>query len=372
MTLGQDFIAVEQLEGLYRCPVSEPDGQPAAAKPLVINCAHATQQGAFFESHTRNTLRWLHFSASDTLKVPVFGSHSNLRRFAACHNAARAARRLEASVVITHDPRISFVVQHFLNFYGYRGTHLAFTFNYPKLPVGLKGAFHKWGFKGVDKFVVFSTIERKMYHEYFNIPLDRLDFIHWGVAPPALDPRDHPCVDGDYLCALGGNARDYRTFIESVRCLPEISVVMVVRPENLVGIDLPPNVTVMTNIPFARAMNILAFSKFMALPLSGEDVPCGHVTLVNAMHLGKAFAITRSAGVADYIRDGDNALMFPAGDVDEMTKVLRRMWYDPELCARLGEAGRAFAAEHCTEAHTFASLKSILGQLGVEVKDRTA
>ena len=86
----------------------------------------------------------------------------------------------------THDPRISFLVQHFLNFYDYRGPHLAFTFNYPKLPTGLKAVLHHWGFKAIDRFVVFSTIERRMYHEYFNIPLDRLEFMHWGVAPPGL------------------------------------------------------------------------------------------------------------------------------------------------------------------------------------------
>jgi len=216
---------------------------------------------------------------------------------------------------------------------------------------------------------VFSTVERRMYHEYFDIPLDRLEFIHWGVAPPKPDPADRPLVSGDYICALGGNSRDYRTFIEAVKRLPEANVVMVVRPENLVGLELPANVKVMTNIPFAQAMKVLAFSRFMVLPLDAADVPCGHVTLVNAMHLGKAFAITRSAGVADYVREGENALMFSVGSVDEMTDVLRRMWYDRELCARLGSAGRAFAAEHCTESHTFTSLMRIFTQLGVRLSD---
>ncbi len=337
--------------------------------PLIINCAVETKKGDFFETHTENTLRWMHFSASDDPSIPLFGRHSQLRRLSACHRAARAAKDFDASIVVTHGPRISFLVQHFLNLYGYRGPHLAFTFNYPKLPTGLKAAVHHWGFTEIDRFVVFSTMERKMYHDYFNIPLDRVEFMHWGVGVPKLDPVDSPLVNGEYLCALGGNSRDYRTFIESVRRLPEVNVVMVVRPENLVGLDLPPNVKVMTNIPFAQAMNILAFSKFMALPLDAADVPCGHVTLVNAMHLGKAFAITRSAGIEDYIREGENALMFSARNVNEMTEVLRRMWYDPELCARLGSAGRAFAAEHCTEAHTFTAVTRIFRQLGVGLRD---
>ncbi len=337
--------------------------------PLIINCAVETQKGAFFEPHTENKLRWMHFSASDAPKIPIFGRHSQLLRISACHRAARAAKDFDAAIVVTHGPRISFLVQYFLTLYGYRGPHLAFTFNYPKLPTGLKAIVHHRGFKAIDRFVVFSTMERRMYHEYFNIPLDRVEFMHWGVEPPRLDPADYPLVSGDYLCALGGNSRDYRTFIESVKRLPEVNVVMVVRPENLVGLDLPPNVRVMTNIPFAHAMNVLAFSRFMVLPLDRADVPCGHVTLVNAMHLGKAFAITRSAGIADYIREGENALMFSAKSVNEMTDVLRRMWYDPELCARLGSAGRAFAAEHCTESHTFTAVLRIFRRLGVRLSD---
>jgi glycosyltransferase involved in cell wall biosynthesis len=346
--------------------------QAAGLKPLVVNCAHVTQKGAFFESQTGNMLQWLHFSASDPNRIPLFRRNGSLTRFSTCHSAARTAKVLGADVVVTHDPRISFVVQHFLKLYRYRGPHLAFSFNYPWLPAGMKGAFHRSGFKGIDRFVVFSTMERTLYHEYFNIPLELLEFMHWGVAPPRIDSADRAFVDGDYICALGGNSRDYRTFVESAKRLPEIKFVIVVRPENLLGIDIPPNVNVMTNIPFGQAMNVLLFSKFMALPLDGADVPCGHITLVGAMHLGKAIAVTRSAGITDYAREGENSLMFSANSVDEMTEVLRRMWYDPELCRRLGDAGRAFATEHCTETRTLASFTRILEQLGVRLTNQSS
>ncbi len=356
---------MNQLEEISISSVADASDQVVQEKPLVINCSHTTQKGDFFEPHTEDTLRWRHFSAKDSLHTPLFRNNGNLRRFSACLRAARAAQDLGASIVVTHDPRISFAVQHFLKLYSYRGPHLAFSFNYPWLPSGLKSRLHRLGFKGIDRFVVYSTIERELYHEHFNIPLELLEFTHWGVAPPHIDSPGKPIVEGDYLCAIGGNSRDYRTFIESVKRLPEIRVVMVVRPENVVGIDIPPNVKVMTDIPFGQAMNVLAFSRFMALPLDGARVPCGHVTLVNAMHLGKAFAITRSVGVVDYVREGDNALMFSAKSVDEMTSVLRRMWYESELCAQLGEAGRAFAAEHCTESHALLGFKRILRELGV-------
>jgi glycosyltransferase involved in cell wall biosynthesis len=356
-------------EELISSSIAKVGEKPVTSMPLIVNCAHITSREGFVESHTENMFRWLHFSATDPANIPFLGRNGNLRRFTSCLRAARAAQRLDANLVLTHDPRISFVVQHFLNACGYRGPHLASFFNYPWLPKGLKGSFHAWGLRGIDKFVVYSTMERRLYHEYFKIPLERFEFMHFGVALPKVDSPEKPIVDGDYLCALGGQSRDYRTFVESVRLLPEINAVIVARPENLIGIDIPHNIKVMTNIPYGQAMNVLAFSRFMALPLEGADVPCGHITMVNAMHLGKALGITRSTGVADYVREDENALTFSAGSVDEMTSVLRRMWCDPELCARLGAAGRAFAAAHCTEARSFAGFKRILRQLGIPLRE---
>ena len=50
-------------------------------------------------------------------------------------------------------------------------------------------------------------------------------------------------------------------------------------------------------------MSVLLHSRFMVLPLLTSDVPCGHVTLVAAMHLvlelhGLVLELAGAAGVA--------------------------------------------------------------------------
>jgi glycosyltransferase involved in cell wall biosynthesis len=346
------------------------DGEvkPALPKPLIVNCGFLAQKGSFFEAQTKDTLRWRHFSPEYTASNPIF-FNERLRRLAVWRTASHLARAQQADIVITHGPEIASEVRHFLKLCGYRGPHLAFTFNYPWLPTGIKRAVHSWGFGGIDRFIVFSTMERRLYHEQFNIPMERIEFMHWGVAPPEVDSPNKPLIDGDYVCAIGGNSRDYITFIESVKRLPDINVVMVVRSTSLAGINVPPNVRVMTDIPWGHAMNVLAFSRFMALPLDSAEVPCGHMTIVSAMHLGKAMVITRSTGIDDYVREGYNGLMVSPKSVDELTDVLRRMWDGPDLCTRLGEAGRAFAAEHCSEQSTFRGFKRVIRQLGVRLAD---
>src|SRR5207302_5851312 len=89
--------------------------------------------------------------------------------------------------------------------------------------------------------------------------------------------------------------------------------------------------------------------RFMVLPLRDSRVPCGLVTLVSAMHLGKAIISTESAGLLDYVKPGVNALTYPARDHVALAGAMQAMHDDPEISRRLGVAGQLFARTHCVE-----------------------
>lgn len=277
-----------------------------------------------------------------------------------CWKAARHATTSNATLVISHDPRVSYATALLLKRRRFRGTHLAFSFNYDVLPSVKKRAIHAKGFRHIDRFTVYSTMERKLYSESFNIPLEKIDFIYWGVRPPQIDPPDSALENGDYICAIGGNSRDYATLLTAMSHLPHIPLVLVARPRNVHGIRIPENVTLRTNIPFGNAMNILAHSRFMVLPLTGSSVPCGHVTIVNAMYLRKAFIATESEGIEDYAMREKNCLTIPANDVSSMCSTIEKLWGEPAHCESLGNNGQCFANTHCTEPRVQAYLEQIL------------
>lgn len=335
----------------------------------IVNCAHHGGPGGFLERFLGDEFKWTHVSATAPIENAILSRirKPDMKRILGCRKAAQIAKRESVDLVVTHDPRVTFPTEHFLRWNGYRGPHLAYSFNYPWLPAGFKRWAHNKAFETVTRFVVYSTLERQVYHQSFGIPLEKLDFVHWGVNPPPPDDTK-PIINGDYVCALGENSRDYATLIAAMRRLPHIKLVMVVRPHNLVGLDIPANVQVLTNIPLKDATNVLRHCRFMALPLNGPDVPCGHVTLVNAMHLGKAFAITRSSGVVDYVRDGENAIMCTHGSVDEMTGAIERLWQDTDLRLQMGEQGRLFASEYCSENRIISNFHRLLVDLGVVSK----
>lgn len=274
----------------------------------------------------------------------------NLARLRGSLDAVRIARRTGAQVIVAHGPTLAAWCGLFARATGLDIPILAHTFNFTELPSPIKRPVFAWALSDIERFVVFSNVEKRLYAGAFHVPEERFDVVLWGAQPPEVETPDTAFEQGDYVAAIGGNARDYRTLLAAAEKLPEVRFVLVVRPESLEGLRVPPNVTVHVNIPYGRAMNVLLHSRFMVLPLVTSEVPCGHVTLVAAMHLGKAFVITDSAGVRDYVRDGDNALTVPVGSVSALTEATRRLWRDPELCRTLGENGRRFAATECTEA----------------------
>jgi glycosyltransferase involved in cell wall biosynthesis len=71
----------------------------------------------------------------------------------------------------------------------------------------------------------------------------------------------------------------------------------------------------------------------------GEQEGFGMV-IVEAMAYGVPVVATRSGGITDIIRDGENGLLVPEADGHALAGAVGRLLDDPALAKRLGEAGR--------------------------------
>ncbi|MGA7496477.1 MAG: glycosyltransferase family 4 protein [Isosphaeraceae bacterium] len=308
-----------------------------------------------WEFYGGNPRNWL----ERKITRPALGS------WRSCWESVQFARRRDAALVISHDGRVTSRVAVVARIHRLRAPHVAWGFNFTTLPQGPQRRLMASAFTRVDRFIVYSTLERSLYAEYFRIDPRRIDVVLWGVGYPLVDPPDTPVEPRDYICTLGGNARDYRTLFAAMERLPEIPLVAVLRPENAAGLRVPPNVRLHYLIPSGKANNILAFSRFMVLPLAGANVPCGHVTMVAAMHLKKAMVITNSLGVSDYVQDGVNSLLVPVGDADALAQRIRDLWNDPQRADQLGAAGLAFARANCSEQQIIDHLRRVLQEYGL-------
>ncbi len=274
-----------------------------------------------------------------------------LNRWRAARALARDAAAEPFDLVVSHGPWATAWTEWVASPKKTGARHFAFALNFTDLPTGPRKAMMARAFRQADALAVFTDAEQRLYADYFKLRPETLIRAPWGVAPPvsAEQPR---LIEGPYFAALGGEARDYAVLCEAARALPDTRFVAVARPHSFEGLDPPANLEVRFNLPFDEAWGVVQHATAALVPLRSRETPCGLVTLVGAMHLGKAQIVTDAAGAADYLKDGETGLLVPPGDAGALAAAIGRLQADPALAARLGAAAKAEASAHCSEAAT--------------------
>jgi glycosyltransferase involved in cell wall biosynthesis len=271
----------------------------------------------------------------------------------------RAARAGGFDLIVTHLPYVAAWMSDLVGDDAGGAKRLAFAFNFTDMPGGAQAARMRRAFARIDRFTVFSSLERELYAGKFGIPAERIDLALWGANPP-IDAPAARAIAEPYVVALGGEARDYETFAETARLMPETAFVAITRPRSLEGVAPPANLRHFVNLPWAQAWSLVHHAAAAVVPLRDDLAPNGMVTFVGGMHLGKAQVVTRSAGLSDYAVDGATALVVPPRDPAAMRDAVAKLMSDAELARSIGARARAFAAERCSEAATVAYFKDVL------------
>jgi glycosyltransferase involved in cell wall biosynthesis len=78
-----------------------------------------------------------------------------------------------------------------------------------------------------------------------------------------------------------------------------------------------------------------------------------------AMSHGVPVIAARVGALPELIDDGVNGMLFEPGDARDLARKVSRLWDDPELCRRLGQAARAKAASLWSPGSHFERTKAI-------------
>ncbi len=283
----------------------------------------------------------------------------SLRRSWVATSLALSARRRPFDVVVSHSPIVTARTSEMLEVTGLRTRHLAFSFNFTDLPGGWRRAVFARAFRRVDHIVVFTHAEAELYSRYFDVPEHKFLRTPWGVQKPAT--KDMPRVlEAPYFAALGGEARDYETLCAAARLRPHVQFVVIARPWNFDGVEVPSNVHTFFNLPSEEAWAIVQHSLAAIVPLRSRETPCGLVTVVGGMHHGKAQIVTEAAGVSEYIEHGQRGLTVTPNDPAALAAAIDRLAESPELVEYLGRNARRYAEEHCSETQTIEFVSRLL------------
>lgn len=246
----------------------------------------------------------------------------NLARYRAAWQAVRHAR--QNSILVSHLPTMTAATNLLRQRICPDTPHIAFAFNFTALPTGRRLSYFRHALQDIDAFVVFSEVEQRIYADTFGIPSDRIQMLHWAMDAPVPGPKNPVPFTRPYLCAVGGEGRDYALLAETLRYLPDIRMAIVARPHNVAGLAFPDNVRVFTNLPAPQTWRLAQDSSGMVIPLKSAQTNCGHVTIVGAQLLNIPLVVTRSAGVADYV-DDQTAFITAPGSTSDMINALRAL-----------------------------------------------
>ena len=201
--------------------------------------------------------------------------------------------------------------------------------------------------RGIDRFIVCAPRQRQFVEQKLGVPVERFVDVRFGADTRFWRPMTGA---GDLICSVGQEMRDYGTLLEALRPL-EIPCHIAAGSgifnttsdkwwrATVSEQPLPDGVTVGTKT-FAELRALYAQSRFVVVPLLPSDSDNGITSILEAFAMGKAVICTDTAGQIGVLEEGVNCLRVPPFDVEALRAAIVALWSDPEMCRRLGAAGR--------------------------------
>ncbi len=188
-----------------------------------------------------------------------------------------------------------------------------------------------------------------------------VDERYWAPAPAA--------VDGHVLSVGRDLARDYTTFARAVEALP-VRAVLVAKRENLVRVDLPPNVELRLDIAPSEVRELYAGAACVVVPIRHEgqgfgSENSGTIALLEAMAMQRPAIVTERSTLRDYIRPGETAITVPAEDPAALRAAVEHVLANPALSASLGASARRAVDDRFTTRALAGRLAHVIGRLGL-------
>ena len=273
---------------------------------------------------------------------------------------AASALNSDASGIITLFPQLPAVIGLQKLIKRSKKPVVAWTFNVGNYNVG---AIRRWltqiSLRQIDRFVVHSRQEIDIYSEWLGLPKERFEFVPFPCAGIEGDYTEN--TESPFIASLGSAHRDFPCFFQAVQEL-NIPTIVASGKSALEGIKIPDNVQTPFGISRADCHKIAQEGRLNVIALQPkEDVTAaGHVTIIEAMHMGRPIIVSDCYRMSDYIKHGETGWLVKPGCLDSLKEAITLLWNDEELRNRLGRNAKAYAQKHFTEEAAARDLERIL------------
>jgi glycosyltransferase involved in cell wall biosynthesis len=198
----------------------------------------------------------------------------------------------------------------------------------------------------------------------------------WGVEPgratvlpnpapavPGLRPRDELRaelgLDGPTL-AFAGRLTAQKSLDAGIEAARRAGVALVVAGDgpDRAALERLGHARFLGPLPRQSVLELFRAADASLLSSSWENFP--H-TVVEALAVGTPVISTRTGGVGEVVRDGENGLVVEPGDLDGLTQAIERFFADPALVERLRRNAADSVADYAPES-IYGRLEEILAE----------
>lgn len=210
----------------------------------------------------------------------------------------------------------------------------------------------------VEELVTLSAGAQSGLAAWLEIPADRVRVLPFGTDHEFWKNTATPGAVGTSVVSVGSDpGRDYGTLLAASGDLP----LHIITQLPLFLKNHPTVLRSTTHSP-RELRDIYSHARFVVIPLHDRNQPSGQSAALQAMACGKAVIMTRTRGWwgETFLRDGENCVLVPPGEVDALRRAMRWLWSAPHSCLRMGCRARETVVKHFSEPRMAASLSELI------------
>lgn len=242
---------------------------------------------------------------------------------------------------------------------------LAYLFNVGLVPGGWKRQVARQALTSIDRFVVHTTREQRLYSEWLGMPRERFEFV--PLQSGEILCSDEEDTSEPFVLAMGSAHRDYPNFFRAIGKLG-FKTIVIAAPRVMEGLDVPKNVEVVSGLTMQECFGYARRARLNVTPLMPNEqvTATGQVTIVNTMSLGKTLISSDCNGVRDYMSHDDTGWLIEPRSADAIADAIDLLWHDDALRNRLNARAKAYADDNFSDRSAGRNLTRILDQLAAE------
>jgi glycosyltransferase involved in cell wall biosynthesis len=213
--------------------------------------------------------------------------------------------------------------------------------------------------QGVDRLVVLSENQREVFARH-GVDERRIAPVLFGVDSDYYRPVPPRPKRFEVLAVGVDRGRDFGSLVAAAERLPHRRFDIVTTPARRPSRVLPANVVLHDPVPVGRHRDNLRDAELVVVTSHDLAYPTGQSVLLEASGCGTCTAVTASAAMTGYVRDGETSFALPLHDPAGIAAVLEAVLSDDGKRAEVALAGRERVLAELNARHMWAGVRAVL------------